>query len=110
MQAVGGGRYLAVADAIRTAILSGMYPPGTPLPSEQHLHVKYRCGRDTIRDALGVLRNEGLIMKERGFLTRVTPLADRRMVPLRAGVVIGARMPLRPETVVLACRPEVPLL
>src|SRR5258705_8874137 len=80
------------------------------MPSEQRLCFEHRCGRDTVRDALDVLRGEGLIIKERGFLTRVTPLADRVSVLLQPGAVVGARMPLRPETAVLNCRPEVPLL
>ncbi|MET7398010.1 winged helix-turn-helix domain-containing protein [Dactylosporangium sp. NPDC005572] len=101
---------MAVADAVRKAILSGVYAPGSPLPSEQRLLAEYRCGRDTVRDALDVLRGEGLIIKERGFPTRVTPLTDRIVVPLQAGAVVGARMPLRSETGILDCRPEVPLL
>ena len=107
---LGGVRYLAVADEIRTAILSGMYPPGTPLPAERRLCFEYRCGRDTVRDALDVVRGEGLVIKERGLPTRVTPLADRVTVRLQPGTLVGARMPMRPETAVLHCRPEVPLL
>ena len=107
---LGGVRYLAVADEIRTAILSGVYPPGTPLPAEQRLRYDYECGLDMVRDALDVLRGEGLIIKERGRPTRVTPLADRVTVRLQPGTLVGARMPMRPETAVLHCRPEVPLL
>jgi DNA-binding transcriptional MocR family regulator len=107
---LGGVRYLAVADEIRAAILSGAYPPGTPLPAEQRLCFQHRSSRDTVRDALDVLRSEGLIVKERGLPTRVTPLVDHVTVRLEPGTVVGARMPMRPETAVLHCRPEVPLL
>ncbi|MEV0131432.1 winged helix-turn-helix domain-containing protein [Dactylosporangium sp. NPDC050688] len=107
---LGSVRYLAVADEIRTAILSGVYPPGTALPAEQRLCFEYRCGRDTVRDALDVVRGEGLIIKERGRPTRVTLHTDHVTVRLQPGTVVGARMPMRPETAVLQCRPEVPLL
>ena len=103
-------QYLAVAEEIRKAILAGDYPPGSSLPSERRLYTEHRCGLDTVREALDVLRGEGLIIKQRGLHTRVTPVTDRIPVPLQAGTVVGARMPLRPETAVLDCRPEVPLL
>ncbi|MGI5243128.1 winged helix-turn-helix domain-containing protein [Dactylosporangium sp. CA-139066] len=110
IQRLGETRYLWVAGAIRAAILSGQYPPGSPLPSEQRLSTQYRCGRDTVRAALDVLRGEGLAVKARGYPTLVTPVTNPTAVPLEAGATIGARMPLRPETTELGCRPEVPLL
>ncbi|WP_433221390.1 winged helix-turn-helix domain-containing protein [Dactylosporangium sp. CS-047395] len=107
---LGVVRYLVVAASIRDAIVSGRYPPGSALPSEQQLYVEYECGRDTVRAALEVLRGEGLVIKRRGFAAQVAAQVERAPVPLPAGAAVGARMPLRPEAAEHGCRPQIPLL
>jgi GntR family transcriptional regulator len=56
-----GALYRQVAAAIRDAIASGEYPPGTLLPSETQLIERYRVSRPTVRNAVAALRAEGLI-------------------------------------------------
>ncbi|WOX23305.1 GntR family transcriptional regulator [Streptomyces solicathayae] len=56
-----GALYQQVAAAIREAILSGEYEPGTPLPSESQLMERYKVSRPTVRNAVSALRAEGLI-------------------------------------------------
>ncbi|WP_238011578.1 winged helix-turn-helix domain-containing protein [Dactylosporangium sp. AC04546] len=107
---LGEARYLAVAASIRTAILTGQYPAASLLPSERQLYAEHHCGRDTLRAALDVLRWEGLLLKERGHHTRITPAVHRATVPLAVGATVSARMPTRPEAATLGSRPEVPLL
>ncbi len=51
-----------VADVLRQQIHAGAYPDG--LPSEGELSAEFFVSRNTIREALGVLKHEGLI--ERG--------------------------------------------
>lgn len=53
------GRSSQVADSLRTAILSGDYPPGTAL-REIVLAEQHAVSRRTIREALLELSNEGL--------------------------------------------------
>ncbi|KWX04626.1 hypothetical protein TH66_00205 [Carbonactinospora thermoautotrophica] len=53
--------YRRIADELRAAITSGELTPGTQLPTEQELGRKYRVSRNTVRLALGMLLNEGLI-------------------------------------------------
>ncbi|GBE66008.1 putative GntR-family transcriptional regulator [Mycobacterium sp. MFM001] len=48
-----------VADVLRHQIHSGVYDDG--LPTEQQLAAEFFVSRNTIRDALAVLKNEGLI-------------------------------------------------
>nr|BFE85685.1 hypothetical protein GCM10020093_082860 [Planobispora longispora] len=48
----------ALADALRSRILSGEIEPGTPLP-EQELSAAYGVARPTVREALAVLVHEG---------------------------------------------------
>ncbi|GIH91558.1 GntR family transcriptional regulator [Planobispora siamensis] len=66
--------YQQVADDLRTKILAGEYPAGTFLPSEPTLEEDYshldpegrKVSRNTIRQALASLQNEGLIDKRQG--------------------------------------------
>lgn len=58
--------YRQIADHLREDILSGVIASGQPIPSEQDLATKYGTARGTVRQAIGVLRNEGLVMSERG--------------------------------------------
>jgi GntR family transcriptional regulator len=59
-------RHAAIAHELREAIRSGEYPPGTPLPSESQLSVRFKVSRGTVRHALAALRVEGLIVGGRG--------------------------------------------
>ncbi|MCQ4046046.1 GntR family transcriptional regulator [Streptantibioticus rubrisoli] len=56
-----GPLYKQVAAAIRDAITSGEFPPGSPLPSETQLIKRYQVSRPTVRNAIAALRAEGLI-------------------------------------------------
>ena len=55
-----------IADGLRSAILSGELAPGARVPSEQELMDGYRVARGTIRDAMTLLRSEGLVRTEHG--------------------------------------------
>lgn len=70
-----GALYRQVAAAIRDAIASGEYPPGSPLPSEAQLIRRYQVSRPTVRNAVAALRSEGLIevIHGKGSFVRGTP-------------------------------------
>ncbi|MEY9937024.1 GntR family transcriptional regulator [Streptacidiphilus sp. MAP5-3] len=53
--------YLRIAADLRSRILDGTYPPGSQLPTLPELERQYEVSLTTVRNALGVLRNEGLI-------------------------------------------------
>ncbi|WP_219466986.1 GntR family transcriptional regulator [Nonomuraea rhizosphaerae] len=53
--------YRALADDLRKSIYWGELTPGTRLPTETELQDKYGVSRNTVRLALGLLINEGLI-------------------------------------------------
>jgi len=53
--------YKQIADRLRSAIGDGVYAPGDLVPSEHELAVEYGVARGTARQAIVLLRNEGLI-------------------------------------------------
>ena len=53
--------YKQIADRLRSAIGDGVYAPGDLLPSEHELAAEYGVARGTARQAIMLLRNEGLI-------------------------------------------------
>jgi GntR family transcriptional regulator len=62
-------KYHRVADALRTEIRTGELPPGQRLPAETTLVERFRVSLPTIRQALSVLRAEGLIESRHGVGT-----------------------------------------
>jgi GntR family transcriptional regulator len=64
-------KYLRVADEIRREIHSGVYRPGDRMPAETALVERFRLSLPTIREALRVLRAEGLIESRHGIGTFV---------------------------------------
>lgn len=89
--------YKQLADIFRTQILSGVLPPGAHLPSEIQTAGQYQVLRDTVRQAIAILRGEGLVDTERGHGTRVRPATRRTPIRLGPRDQAIARMPYAPE-------------
>lgn len=53
-------------DALRARILDGRLAPGAKLPSESEMTAEHGVSRITVRQALGALQAEGLIVKLHG--------------------------------------------
>jgi GntR family transcriptional regulator len=70
--------YLRIAAELRSAIADGTYPPGSKLPTIEALIASHGVSATTVRNALGVLRSEGLIESR-----------------ARAGTVVLGRPPVR---------------
>lgn len=64
--------YIQVADLIRERIASEFYEPGELLPKEALLAESFDVSRITIRSALEILSNEGLVVKKQGKGTFIT--------------------------------------
>jgi GntR family transcriptional regulator len=60
-------RYQQIADVLRARLADGEYGPGRLLPSEAHLGEEFDASRVTIRRALEVLRDAGLVAARQGF-------------------------------------------
>jgi DNA-binding GntR family transcriptional regulator len=77
LAATGGGDadlvYMRVADDIAARIRSGELAPGTRLRPERELAEHYGCSYGSIRSAMKVLRERGLIITRHGRGTFVSP-------------------------------------
>ncbi len=99
-----------LADLLRDRIRTGTLAPGDPLPSELRLAQEYGLSRTTVRQAIAVLRAEGLIVVDRPRGTFVRPDAPVERIALRRGDVVGARMPTDHERRSLHLPDGIPVL
>lgn len=60
-------RYHQIAEEVQGRILSGTYASGRLLPSESELSTEFGASRVTVRKALEVLREDGLVDSRQGF-------------------------------------------
>ncbi len=58
--------YQQLSDLLRDKILDGGYTFGDTLPSERYLADKYGISHLTVRRALSVLQEEGLVLRQQG--------------------------------------------
>ena len=98
-----------VADLMRAAILTGAMPH--LLPSEHELQVTYATSRNVIRDALALLRDEGLIERQQGSGTSVVGRRFQHRVDRIGGFdPTGAGVGVRRESLSLAIVPAAPVV
>jgi GntR family transcriptional regulator len=99
-----------LADILRDRILSGDLAPGASLPSELRLAQEYDLSRTTVRQAIALLRSEGLVIVEppRGTFVRTSEPIEP--VTLRRGDTASARMPTPAERRELEIGEGIPVL
>ncbi|SHF13877.1 GntR family transcriptional regulator [Streptoalloteichus hindustanus] len=73
-------KHQKIAADLRDAITTGEYPAGSLLPAIPDLMSRYGVARDTVRDAIATLTNEGLVLPRRGVGTVV-----RETAPVQLG-------------------------
>lgn len=73
-------KYHRVADALRDEVRAGLLAPGDRLPAETALADTHHTSVPTIRQAIGILRAEGLVESKHGIGTfvRATHRLERR--------------------------------
>jgi DNA-binding GntR family transcriptional regulator len=81
LDAPGAALYRQLAGELRERILSHDIPPGTRLPSEPELVERYSVSRNTVRLALGLLRDEGLVITGQGRGSFAVEPPDTAMEP-----------------------------
>lgn len=87
--------YAQLASVLRSRILSGEWAAGEAIPSIEELCTSYSLGRITVRQALQILSDEGLVSSQRGRRTYVTYThEDPRGKPLFSSIAsIEQRVP-----------------
>ena len=86
--------YLTIADDLRSRIRDGALRSGDQLPTEQELMADYGVSRIVVRQAIDVLRTEGLVISQqgRGTFVRQRPPQQERVV----GNLYGTRATTSP--------------
>ena len=62
----GQSRYAALAGAMRARIVAGEWPPGSAIPAEQTLAAEHGVALGTMRRALELLSEQGLVERVHG--------------------------------------------
>lgn len=78
-------RYVQIANRIAESIRSGILGVGDQLPTERQLAVELGVSRMTVRQALGVLTEQGLIKSQHGIGNFVT----RPMLEQPVDILVG---------------------
>ncbi|MGW0028734.1 GntR family transcriptional regulator [Streptomyces sp. NPDC003314] len=110
--------YLRVAAALREDLAQRRISPGSRLPSERSLSQRYHVNRQTVRSALQLLRDEGLVVTDRRGTFAAGPGAEARTEdcaprvhrpsfpggPRAAGTLVRASLAWEPPPAPLAPR------
>ncbi len=81
-------KYKQIADTLRQQIAELVYPPGSLLPTEQQLHETFSASRQTVRQALQCLVDDGLIIRRQGSGSRVVDHGSATGAPRRSVAII----------------------
>jgi GntR family transcriptional regulator len=92
----------------RLTELAARLPAGAPLPGERQLCVEHGVSRITVREAIGQLVSEGVLVRVRGKGTFVAERVARSRLHLASFSEEMRRMGLRPSTAVLSVVRTVP--
>lgn len=80
-------KYLQLFETIKEEIVSGAYRGGNRIPGENELSRKYKMSRQTVRQSLSLLEQEGLVERRQGSGTYVLEQMHRRKRTWNVGVV-----------------------
>ena len=82
-------RHLQIQRVLRTRIESGEWEIGRAIPTEMALVEEFAVSRTTVREALGVLAREGLIVRHRRRGSFVRPRPPGARPPAVTNLVLG---------------------
>lgn len=85
MKKRSNARYRNIAEALETEIREGRHPLGAQLPVEHDLAARFDASRQTVREALRILADKGLIIRRAGSGTTVINTDTRALFTLSLG-------------------------
>ena len=97
----GQSRYGALAAAMRARIVAGEWPPGSAIPAEQTLAAEHGVALGTMRRALDLLAEQGLVERLQGRGTYVRQGLSG--APMFRFFRFGAGGEQAPQSRILAC-------
>jgi len=71
--------YRQLADTLRLSIEAGKIAPNEALPAERDLAASHKVSRDTVRKAIKLLEEQGVLYSDHGRGTFAAPTAVRKM-------------------------------
>ena len=80
-------KYLQVADILRREIAEGVFRDGQTLMTEEELRFRFNVSRQTVRQAIALLEDDGLVDRRRGSGTYVRHGPRKRQGTIHVGVV-----------------------
>lgn len=80
-------KYLQVAETLRKEIAEGVFRDGQTLMTEEELRLRFDVSRQTVRQAIALLEDDGLVDRRRGSGTYVRHGPRRRQGTIHVGVV-----------------------
>ena len=80
-------KYLLVADTLRREIAEGIFRDGQTLMTEEELRLRFDVSRQTIRQAIALLEDDGLVDRRRGSGTYVRHGPRKRQGIVHVGVM-----------------------
>ena len=102
-------KYLQLSDWLRGMIEKGRYAIGERLPSEIELSQMFSLNRNTVRQAISQLVNEGLVIKKNGVGTFVTSRVDNKVQYSLQNITSltyeFSKLGIRPETFTVSSQP-----
>ena len=82
-------KYLTVADALRREIAAGVFRDGQALMTEEELRLRFGVSRQTVRQAISLLEDDGLVDRRRGSGTYVRHGPRKRQGLIHVGVMMN---------------------
>src|SRR6476661_7384292 len=76
-----------VAEHIERAISTGEFKEDAPMPSEKELSERFGVGRPSVRQALFILQQQGLVEISSGTRARVTAPSGKFLTGQMAGLI-----------------------
>ena len=96
--------YKQLASSLKQQINTGVYKPGQQIPTEDYFCEKYDISRVTVRKAISILSDEGVVVKQQGKGTFVTMSSIVERPKAHGSFTLSCKQNgVEPSTKIVAC-------